>query len=540
MIFVSLSVGTGLHAQNPSNPQCEEVLHWIYKELSLNNLDLAYQRTNQKFQYALLQVYKNTNPNEQSSDKLVKIYNTLKKIDPKFKRALKSHGKQWKKLFINNKGVLEKQSLMQALASWKKLQEEQPQLFAGISKDLLIDDWDIQTFTLVDQVGKINFSDSNLKNEIMKLQNELNSSRTIIFNTKKIDLQKIQKNLSSTQKELMISLRNNYNRIASDYADVCSAEELNQFILEENYVCPIPKKEADFLSLTKQIRDLSGIFDLEKPSLSPIIAAETQPDAAENLPEEVDVPVEILNYKQSHDKRSTHCKRDPAMISTIVIHHTATPENVTPHGINQLHLERTTPSGEPWYMIGYNYIVSETYSGATAENLKVFQGRSPETKGAHAGGYTPALSPEERAFYGQFKIQCGNDDIGYTEKSALDDTDSNGGISGNLISYGIAVIGNYADVEYKNIGGYMMPININQSLSNLMSSKQPSEHTIDLLAKFSCSLQKQNSRITQIVPHQYFKATTCPGSLILYLNKVAEKAKEYGCDFNVSTSKGKK
>ena len=82
MIIFSLSFSNHLDAKGDPNPECEKILHWIYKELTLNHLDLSYERASQKFLLSLHQVHKNLKKTKKRNIKAEKIFNTLKQIDP--------------------------------------------------------------------------------------------------------------------------------------------------------------------------------------------------------------------------------------------------------------------------------------------------------------------------------------------------------------------------------------------------------------------------------------------------------------------------
>jgi len=522
--------GHSLSAQNQVNPNCKDVLFWIHKELTLNNLDLAFERTQNKFLLALKYVEKNSKTNRRNDPEIDKIINSLKVIDPKFKKLFKTRG-SWISRFFSKKKTIDDKSLKGLINYWKKIQVEKPNLFSGMPADYLIDEMDSHTMEVMDNVNEYNFTDSQIKTRVLALKNNMNKAKLDLLSGRNFKTQRLKNSFQRTKSELLETLKNSYKDMASDFSDICSLKEMNAYIAQENYVCPAPKKESDFLAITSQIQSLDGVLSQVEPEApEPTIIPEPTPT---RTPSQVEVPVEILDYDRSTNPISTHCKRNTDMVSTIVVHHTATARTDSPFHINWLHLQRRTSSGEPWYMVGYNYLISDSYDGATPENLKVFQGRDPDIQGAHAGGVTKQLTEAQKEFYKDFKVQCGNDTIGYKEFSVLDKLNDDGTLNGNLVSYGVAVIGDYRSSFHLNISGVPTP----QNLYAIESELVPSDAVIEKLAKFSCSLQNKNPNVKLIVPHQYFNSTSCPGTIILYLQAIADKAQEYGCEFNVAVSK---
>lgn len=512
--------------------ECEQSLHWIYKELTLNNLDISYQRTFNKFLLSLHYLEAKGNKKQLQNPHFEKIFKTLKAIDPKFREFDLSKRSFLSRLFGKKVETLDTVSLKSVMLDWKKLQSSQPNMFLGMDKEHFLDDWDIQTIELVDHIADFPVTSPITKSSLMLLRNKINATKEDFLSKRHLDINNVEKSYLNSKQQLFQNLKENYSTLVDELKTVCSKDEIEKYFLRDNYVCPIPNSNADLLNISSQLKEIQDIFFTQKPftiydPVDPRDIIVTPP-----VEEEVYVPVEKLAYERSEHPKSTYCKRNPEMITTIVIHHTGSSNTATPLEINGWHLDRET-NGEPWYMVGYNYLISDSFQGASPENLKVFEGREPEIRGAHAGGYTPPISQAEKDFYAKYKIQCGNDQIGFEERSALSQLDNAGGISGNLISYGIAVIGNFSPEKFNYYGNELyIPENIFAPKDYL-----PSEQTIELLGKFSCSLQKKNPNIQTIVPHNYFKGTECPGTLILYLNRIAQKANDYGCIFNVVHSR---
>ena len=525
-----------------SQHQCQNVLSFIYKELTLNQLANSYESTKNKFLIGL-QYFKNNRKHKKDSKEVKKIINTLRLIDPKFKSILKLRGGWFNNIF-SKKETLNNKSLKGVIDAWIKLQHNRPDLFKGLPEKYLLNLVDSYSMGLIDEVEKYNFSNTDLKERIKSLKETINKSRTNILESKRLRPKQAKVKFESTKKLLLTAMKDQVQEILTEFKDVCSLKQLNQYIHQENLVCPLPKTESDFLKLTKQIRSMEDILIAAKPEIDESLLI--KPDEPEEEPGRTpsgDIEINILDYDRSEDPKSTYCKRDPNIVTTIVIHHTATPKTYSPLSINRDHRERTTSDGEPWYMVGYNYLVSESYDGASAEIPKVFQGREQNIRGAHAGGFSKPLTKEQKNFFGQFEVECGNEIIGFKKKNALKTLNAQGGIHGNLISHGIAIIGNFTPISVSMISGVPMIANLHTAQEiekNGVNLKKPSPGVINQVAKLSCKLQKQNPNIKTIVPHLYYKRTTCPGSMVLYIKDVVKKAKEYGCYFEMKLSKEEK
>ncbi|MDP7319796.1 MAG: peptidoglycan recognition family protein [Bacteriovoracaceae bacterium] len=235
------------------------------------------------------------------------------------------------------------------------------------------------------------------------------------------------------------------------------------------------------------------------------------------------LPIYLLDYQTSSHPQATFCKRDPNLVSTVVIHHTFTEENKSPIDINNEHINNPA-SENPWYMIGYNYLISHHFQEATGSRPKVFQGRPQEIQGAHAGGQRMKPTQEELKFFQGKSVTCGNQEQGFEDLNILDVIQEKGGVNPNMTSYGIAIIGNYQPPYFESQGlPHFAPPTVDH----------PRESTLRTAAKLICDLQKQNPRVTKLVPHSYYKNTQCPGILKLYLKRIGRYAQQEGCQFEV-------
>ncbi len=227
------------------------------------------------------------------------------------------------------------------------------------------------------------------------------------------------------------------------------------------------------------------------------------------------IQVERVEYKRND---TSFCTRPVEMVDTIVLHHSETPSTSTPEFINQLHLVRGTPA-DPWYMIGYSYVLNAPYPGETGPRARMTEGRPLEIVGAHAGSsaFVP-MDEVQLRLWDEGKIVCGKEGgLFKVDPAQLRD----GKIKANVTSIGLVVVGNYAPFSRENPNGY--------SPSN---PRYPTANTIDMLARMSCQLQRKYPRMRYIKWHSYYHATTCPGNIKDFIGKIRAKSKEYGCEFN--------
>ena len=500
--------------------QCKAVLDWIYRELTLNNLEKSYERAMDKMLLGLYTVNKNTESKNKYKPQMAQIFNSLKSIDPKLETFIsknKSINRNflWWRLPENH---LKIETLQSVFKEWHTLQTKEPVLFKGLSDKYLIDNWDLFTIDILSNLSKYNFTNKNLKKNLEQLGEELKSSSSDILKGKDFKLKSLLDSINSTQFELVRALNDDYSDILYDYRNVCSKEEMNIVLSQENTVCPLPSSNQAIQDLGLKLNELQKT--IAKTDLL------NNNEITINLTENPLVPIHILDYKVSSHPKVTFCKREPELMNMIVIHHTQTKSKATPHDINRMHLNKSTDN-DPWYMVGYNYLISESFQGASPSTPKVFQGRPPEYQGAHAGGKKFKLNKDEKEFFKGKTITCG----GKTE-FILDKARQESGLKGNFRSYGVAIIGNYTPVSFEEIAGVATP-------TNLLAGKQqiPSQATIDAIAKLSCDIQNKNKRVKTIVPHSYFKSTDCPGNLLDILVQVKEKANELGCTFTIETKR---
>jgi hypothetical protein len=496
---------------------CKVLLNWVYRELTLNNLDKSYERAMNKMLLGLYTVHDNTKKSSKYKSHMAKIFNTLNAIDPELKEIIgknKSLDRRvlwWKlpdqKLKIKN--------LQSVFKEWRNLQKRQPSLFDGLPKKYQLDSWDLLTVDTLSNLSQYKFTNTTLSSKFQNIGDKLKSASVNLLAGRDFNPKDLMIAINSGHKNLLDTLNQDYADILHDYRNICSQEDMQLVLGEEKIGCPVAKSYTGIESLGINLEQLQEtIFD------SNLLHTK---DVTIGLTDKPNIPIHLLNYEVSSHPKVEFCERDPDLISMIVIHHTQTKTTSTPHDINILHLNKSTDD-DPWYMVGYNYLISDTYKGATKKTPKVFQGRPPEIQGSHAGGRKFEISKENEEYYKGRTITCGG-----KKEYILDKIKRDKGLRGNFASYGIGVIGNYAPMtEVEIIAGVSSPLNLSP-----LKQETPSEGTIDAIAKLSCDLQKKNPRIKTIVPHSYFKSTGCPGNLVTILNKVVARANQLGCTFKV-------
>lgn len=535
LLILTFAFSFNLQAQvaPSSDENCKNLLQWIYRDFTLNNVDLSYQRLMQKLLISIHHANEyNKNSNKRS---LNRALDEMKNIDKNFESILRTPTRYkyppfWRAIFGDNSiQELPPTSISQAFQTWKALQATNPEYFANMDPKYKLDEWDNQTIEILGQLSNYDFDDHNFRDELEEISKNMNQAKSEILNGQEFSVEALETSIQQTNEEVIAALIESYEDNTNEFATICSRTELDIFIANNNLVCPVPKKDFGVTEIQSQLNNLrliinnTGLLNNERP----IVSTDVPPPPADTL----DELVQPLTYRTSPDRRATYCKRPPEMATMLVLHHTGVSKYINPYEINEAHINDPTHS-EPWHMIGYNYVISDNFLNGTPELPQVFQGRPIDRKGAHAGGYTNRLKSSERQFYRQFPILCGNEQIGFTPSTIREQMDSSGGISGNLASIGIAVSGSFTPVRIRNIAGVAVADNINRDRASL-----PTQAQVERVATLACSIQKKYPNVKKIVPHNYFKSTDCPAALILYFNQIKRLAAQKGCDFKVAFKK---
>ncbi len=229
--------------------------------------------------------------------------------------------------------------------------------------------------------------------------------------------------------------------------------------------------------------------------------------------------VEIVPTTLERNPKATYCKRSMDIVDTIVIHHSETPSSSTVEDINEFHLNRGT-ADDPWYMIAYHYAVTAPYKGDKKPESKIFQGRPLDLVGAHAGSDAfETIDEKQKKILEENPTSCGSDGGVFSPNTSMIIDGKK--TKANNTSVGVVVIGNYSPFSRSNPNGYPKS-----------KVRNPTPETIDMVARLSCQLQKKNPSITKIRWHNFYKATSCPGNIVKYIQTIRDKAGSYGCKFN--------
>jgi hypothetical protein len=194
-------------------------------------------------------------------------------------------------------------------------------------------------------------------------------------------------------------------------------------------------------------------------------------------------------------------------------------------------------------MVGYNYLIGMGSNGSSLENPAIIQGRNPAFRGAHAGGDTLPLSPEEiNSLYSTFQSYNCKEDLSQTTSNQskittknicedpsfknnnfkcamtttnIADINNDGSLSGNMTSIGVAVIGNFDTQHTRTFFGTEIYRAEKVNISKVKHALVPK------LVALVEALKKDYPQIKKIVPHNYFKSTACPGTVQEVLAEVA-------------------
>jgi hypothetical protein len=253
------------------------------------------------------------------------------------------------------------------------------------------------------------------------------------------------------------------------------------------------------------------------------------------IPEFTNELIKIEKPIYRRNPKASFCKRPPEMVDTLVLHHSEGPSTDTPIIINQIHLNRSSFKMEsngkftrndqnkriadPWYMIGYSFVINSPYNGNTLPVPLVSEGRPLDIVGSHAGSLAFApMDAEQKQLWDDGKITCGVEGEEFKKDPRI--VNSQGKIKANVTTIGIVVVGNYAVRSSSNPNGYPRS-----------RPRNPTANTQDMIARLACQLQKQYPRMQNIKWHNYYHSTTCPGNIKNYIGQIKTLAKGYGCDF---------
>lgn len=486
--------------------------------------------------------------NLRRNPELLSLLESMKKIDPDFENYMRNNHTYLRYDFWNFLpfGQVHSQTItyQEVVGKWKQLQSQRPNLFKGLEKEYLLDDWDVKTGELLQSYSNLNIEESNLAAEVGRLAqqyqnnyqdlvspNDGNYSRAIKETKAKVD--KLHESFNVSSKEIFWDGLNGYQK-------TCERDKINEILSAEQLSCPYSAPEEPAVALSKQLQDISRVISSDFLN---------QNSKAPEKPKEEPFKVHDYAYKNINTLGS-YCERDPKLADTVVIHHSGTRAEATPQDLHDLqvvsHENDRDAAGraDPWYMIGYNYVIQANYDESDTQEPKVYRGRPENVKGAHAGGYVnmSQVDPKVQELLKNAQFQCGWNEDGDAEHgidklspNAVAQTQrqiQDGYVSANITSVGVLVTGNYApDIigNTLNIGGY--PAN--------GAVRYPTEGTLRASAKLICSMRSGNfPNLRKITDHNYIKikkamadgglpnGTCCPGTVYYRMNRILELTKE--------------
>jgi hypothetical protein len=527
-VFITPVTNYAQEEESVPDETCVQLVDWLYKDLTLQNLDKSFERTKNKLFMGMLKTLENVQGvNLKNHPELLKLWKSLSEVDPEFENYLNNNYPYRRYRFWRNKSYnnIKTYSFLDAIEAWKKLQDTKPEYFKGMEDKFKLDKWDLVTADVIDNVSDIKYKNGDIKSKLQELSSKIKEagSNPTKKLTQELNLNELKQQVDDIQKDIYKKSSDLYVGYINDYGHVCNPEVMSKAdpLHLEEYLCLARNDEVkpDIAPLLVNLANVITLSDLnmaEQPEVPPL---PPEPDEVDKL------KIEKIDYKVNSNKNATYCLRDPNVVDTLVIHHTGSSIDFGPEDINEAHIGRST-MGDPWYMVGYNYLVSEKYNGGSFESPSIIQGRPPEMRGAHAGGYTRELSKERKKELSQYEIKCGRDDNFVTANMSSEFV--GGQISGNITGLGIAILGNYETKYTAHVGG----VTLHKNVKGNSKITFPSEAVLNKVAQLACKLQRQYPNIKRMVPHSYFKATNCPGSVIARLQTITNMANSYGCNFN--------
>lgn len=558
---------------------CQEMLNWIYKEFTLENLDTSYERLMNKVLLGLAHVDKKTKSKRSifnGSPELATLMNAIKSSDSKLSQAMGKNWSVWWQNLVFNPHNLNGSEFYKIVKEWKKFQDNNPKYFNDLAPEYKLDKWDMMTTEITVQTISLNKADSQYKDAIEKLGKKIRKAKQNLLEKRNFNLSSLKKEADHVGQKLSDFFQKHYFDTLNNFKNLCSEDELEHLRNIEQYVCPIPDRQAAPVINLDNIVDILLKHRETYPAPLPNLTIAKKPKI-KALIQDPSIYIHEKDYETNEaDPKTTFCKRDPNLATMIVLHHTV--HNIPPEGVNAMHLNKGEPD-DPWLMIGYNYLVENgdavwRQNYQTNDPPKVYQGRPDAIQGSHAGAKTPPLSKEDIAFYSDKFVECGNnhEGKGFTKKPVLDLLDEHGGISGNFASLSVAVLGNYTPTMLlPPVGGANLPINIRaapnfsksllqklnpefmdiESFSDQINNphkasahEKVTPEVLQTVAKLSCDLQKKYPNLRKIAPHNYLKDgrngrghTQCPGDLVNHLGTLQKMISELGCKFEIGVKR---
>lgn len=542
-------------------PGCARLLDFIYKELTLQNMDKSVKRLNYKMVLALAQVMENVDKREinlRKSPEILSLIESMADIDKSLGPWLESNTQYRRYEFWNffpfHTSEYQKVSYKNIVRKWKDLQARRPSLFDGLEKDYRLDDWDLKSASLLENYSELKISGHELKSDLDQLAKRYSQNLKELeggFQTPGLTL----RHTKDMVDRLHESFRNDAGKILASSLDehekACSTKDFNAFLASENLSCPVPGPESAASQFSDQLQELSKVVgaQLINSAAAPKEPVSDSPSAPKERVKIIEHEYKNVNYQ------GNFCERSPKMVDTAVVHHSGTDNKDSPQKIHDtqivMHENDRDASGspDPWYMIAYNYVIKSPYSGE-AGAPKVYRGRPDKMKGAHAGAYVNLDQVDKEAKKELLKgpITCGynsDEDPGHSldvkssraTKLTMNQI-SSGYVSANITSVGVMVTGNYApDI----LGGRPNP----SGYPRYGAARYPTMETLKTTAGLICQLREGDyPNLKKISDHNWIKikkdvadgrsasGTCCPGTVYKRMNALLKLVKKECPEFD--------
>ena len=542
-IFIALAGhGAARAIASPQDDQnCRQLLNYIYRDVTLKNMRLSLERLNKKMTLAFVAALRSSHSEGKSlrSDPdLLSLFESMKKIDPDFERHLQNNAPYRSYNFWSflpfARAPIKIIAYQEGVSAWKDLQKKRPELFSGLEDRHLLDEWDLKTAHLLQSHASLKVDDGELAAQVEALgkqyQNNLQNISAGVSTDYQEALSDTKQKVDELHQAFNGSAKDLFWQSLNDFQHVCSKDGMARLLKRDSLACPYVEPESSAEKLSGQLREISQIVGAD------LVNNARAPEAAPESP-----IVDIVPYRFANiNYEGSFCKRPPELADTVVIHHSASSDTDSPQTLHDLQIMMRENSPSPWYMIGYNYLVSSP----PGQETTVFEGRGAEMKGAHAGGFVnlDQVDPPVRELLKNSEIKCGwNTDgdsahtIDVLDKDSMRQNEKylrQGFVSGNVTSVGILVIGNYApDLLGTSInpGGYPSngPI------------RYPSDNVLRTTAKSVCRLKSESHpNLRKLTDHNYMKikkaladgnsaiGTCCPGTVYKRMSRLLALVKE--------------
>lgn len=509
-----------------SDSDCENLFNWIYKDITLNNMSESVDIIKAKTMLAVLTSLDNSQKVKLSrNEELLKHYKSLANNSELFLKMTDNYTplnryKFWRPFSYRNVETL---TFEDAFHSWSKLQEQKPSLFKGLDKKYLINKWDLMAVQKLNKLKAFSDVDSKIAKELNLILS--NIKKESYYNITSDNITALESKVNQMQKDIYKNIKESYDKYITEFSSLCddSQDIYNKHMNKCNLI------NSSTLTVNAKLNKFSDIFNSlaafkskEPQKIEPPIVIVTAPKTDPVK----DLVINKVKYKTNDNKNATYCIRDKKALSGITIHHTATPTSWTPQDLNNFHLNRST-SGNPWYMIGYHYVIN-------SKSTTISEARPLAYSGAHAGGYDGPLDSVEYDRIKDLKVTCAHSLKQHKKQKPRplsDDFLDNDQPHGNVTTVGVALIGNFEAKYTTSVSGVTLIKNPSEII------ERPSQEALTKVALLSCKLQKENPSIKVLRPHSYYNSTNCPGSVIADLKKIAQLTVAYGCSFDVEFKK---